>query len=81
MQQEKKRDWLFGVIGLLLVIYVSSRYMIPSEHLNLYYLGGGIFGILFLGRFFYKRKKKERARPYLIFVAIIGIWLCLMIIK
>lgn len=74
MQQEEKKDWLFGVIGLLLVAYISYRYAIPADYLNLYYLGGGIFVILFLGRFFYKRKKKERAWPYLIFVAVLMVW-------
>lgn len=82
MQQEEKKDWLFGGIGLLLVVYVSYGYKIPAGYLNLYYLGGGIFGILFLGRFFYKRKKKEKAWPYVVSVAITAIWLCLsMIIK
>lgn len=74
MSQEEKKDWLFAIFGILLVVYISYRYAIPADYLNLYYLGAAIFGILFLVRFFYKRKKKKRAWPYLIFPIVIIIW-------
>lgn len=76
----KSKSWLFGVIGLLFVAYASLRYAVLPENLVFYYIGAGIFGILFLLRFFYKRKKKERAWTYLVFLAIIGIWLCISMI-
>lgn len=77
MHQTEKKDWWITVIGLFLVVYISYRYAVPVKYMHLYYMGYIPFSLFFLGGFLYKKKKKEKAWPYLIFIIIIGSWLCL----
>lgn len=42
--------------------------------MHLYYMGYIPFGLFFLGRFFYKKRKKGKAWPYLFSLIVLLIW-------